>query len=81
MLANCSMLNTNIPRGKETVNSNHEAMNKPVKEVEMYILKQLEVIQKSIDSIMNSKYKNTLENTLCVIKTKLIDTKPIFMVT
>ena len=48
----------------------------------MYILKQLEVIQKSIDSIINCKYKNTtLENTLCIIKKKLIDTKPIFMAT
>ena len=31
---------------------------------------------------MNCKYKNTtLENTLCIIKNKLIDTKPIFMAT
>ena len=31
---------------------------------------------------MNCKYKNTtLENTLCVIINKLIDTKPIFMAT
>ena len=56
-------------------NSNHEVINKPVKGVEMYILKQLEAIQKSVDSIMNCKYKNiTLENTLCVMKNKLIDT-------
>ena len=41
MLTNCSMLNTDLPRGKETENSNHEAMNKPVKGVQMYILKQL----------------------------------------
>ena len=63
-------------------NSNHEAMNKPVNGVEMFILKQLEAIQKYVDSIMNCKYKNTtLENTLCIIKNKLIDTKPIFMAT
>ena len=45
------------------------AINKPVNGVEMFILKQLEAIQKSFDSIMNCKYKNTtLENTLCIIK-------------
>ena len=40
MLTNCSLLKTDSPRGKETENSNHEAINKPVKGVEMYILKQ-----------------------------------------
>ena len=40
-------------------NSNHEAMNKPVYGVEMFILKQLEAIQKKCESIMNCKYKNT----------------------
>ena len=31
---------------------------------------------------MNCKFKNTaLENTLCIIKNKLIDTKPIFIAT
>ena len=63
-------------------NSNHEAMDKPENGVEMFILRQLEAIQKNVDSIMNCKYKNTkLENTLCVIKNKLIDTKPIFLET
>ena len=63
-------------------NSNHEAINKPVRGVDMYILKQLEAIQKSVDSIMNCKYKNiTLENTLYVIENKVLDTKPIFMAT
>ena len=47
----------------------------------MCILKQQEAIQKSVDSIMNCKYKNTLENMLCIIKNKLIDTKPIFIAT
>ena len=75
MLTNCSLLNAYSPRGKEMENSNHVAINKPVKGVEMYILKQLEAIQKSVDSIMNCKYENTtLENTLCIIKNKLIDT-------
>ena len=38
---------------------------KPVNGVEMFILKQLEAIQKNVDSIMNCKYKNTTsENTL-----------------
>ena len=70
ILTNCSLLNTDSPRGKEMENSNHVAINKPVKGVEMYILKQLEAIQKSVDSIMNCKYKNTrLENsTVCVTK-------------
>ena len=69
MLTNCSLLNTDSSRGKEIKNSNHEAMNKPVNGVEMFILKQLEAIQKNVDSIMNCKYRNTkLENTLCVIK-------------
>ena len=43
------MLNTDSPRGKETENSNHDLMHKPVSEEEslkMYVLKQLEVIQK-----------------------------------
>ena len=53
MLTNCSLLNTDSPRGKETDNSNHEAINKPVKGEENYIIKQLEAIQKSVDSIMN----------------------------
>ena len=76
------LINTDSPRGKEMENSNHEAMNKPVNGVEMFILKQLEAIKKNVDSIMNCKYKNTkLENTLCVIKNKLIVTKPIFMAT
>ena len=38
MLTNCSLLNTDSPRGKDMENSNHEAINKPVKRVEMYIL-------------------------------------------
>ena len=59
MLTNCSLLNTDSPRGKKTDNSYQEAINKPVNLVEMFILKQLEAIQKSIDSIMNCKYKNT----------------------
>ena len=34
----------------------------------------------SVDSLMNPKYQNTTaENTLCVMKNKLIDTKFIFM--
>ena len=82
MSTHCSLLNTDSPRGTEMENSNHEAINKPVKGVEMHILKQLEAIQKSVDSIMNCKYKNTtLENTLFIIKNKLIHTKPIFMAT
>ena len=65
MLTICSLLNTGSPRGKETKNSNHEAINKPVTAVEMYILVQLEAIQISVDSFMNCKYKNTtLENML-----------------
>ena len=68
--------------GKEMENSNHEAINKPINKVELFILKHLEAIQKNLDSIMNCKYKNTmLENTLCVLKNKLIYTKPIFMAT
>ena len=39
MLTNCSLLNTDSSRGKEIDNSNHEAMNKPVNVVEMFILK------------------------------------------
>ena len=57
MLTNCSLLKTDSPRGKEIENSNHVAINKPVKGLEMYILKQLKAIQKSVDSIMNCKYK------------------------
>ena len=80
MLTNCSMLNTDSHKGKKRENLNNEAINKPVKGVEMYILKQLEDVEKSVDSIMKCKYKNTtLENTLCVIKNKLINTKQIFM--
>ena len=75
MLTNCSLLNTDSSRDKEMENYNHEAMNKPVNGVEMFILKQLEAIQKNVDSIMNCKYKNTL----CVIKNKIIDTKPLFI--
>ena len=81
MSTNCSLLNTDSPRGKKSDNSYQEAINKPVNGVEMFILKQLEAIQKSVDSITNCKYKNTLENMLCIIKYKLIDTKPIFMAT
>ena len=78
MLTNCSLLNTDSPRGKITDNSYQEAINKPVNGVEMFILKQQEAIQNSVDSIMNCKYKNTaLENTLCIIKNKFINTKPI----
>ena len=53
MLTNCSLLNTDSSRGKEMENSTHEAMNKPVNGVEMFILKQLEAFQKNVDSIMN----------------------------
>ena len=71
MLTNCSLLNTDSSRGKEMENSNREAMNRPVNGVEMFILKQLEAVQKNVDSIVNCKYKNTtLENTLCAIKKK-----------
>ena len=31
------MVNTYSPRGNETENSNHEATNKPVERIEMYL--------------------------------------------
>ena len=51
MLTNCSLLNTDSSRGKEMGNSNHEAINKAVNGLEMFILKQLVAIQKNVDSL------------------------------
>ena len=46
------MLNTDSSRGKEMKNLNHEAMNKPAKEVEMYIIQKTGGYS-SVDPILN----------------------------